>query len=324
MKKVMRRIMLLACLCFPALGADGLLKDYIQEAFGRERESNDALFLSVSGTCHQAVWIIGVQSSQLVRVQEKLEQPRRTALCVGIDNYFRPQDRLPGSVNGAKMWRGTLQSRGYTVTTLFDAQATKAGFTVALSNLLTSARAGDFCVVTMDCHGGITTDNNGDEADSKDETTNLYSPTSVHEVMIDDELGRMLDQWLKPGVRLMMFWSTCHAGTNARDDIRAVPPPQITTHPYPYTFFGACPAASLSYQRRCPVKKFWLGMGEGDAVLHLSDLTYWVTRKIQEAPDTGITIQDLYVPLMPVCPGPPVLEVNSSNLTFRVFEKVRP
>ena len=42
--------------------------------------------------------------------------PKKTALCIGINNYPGTQNDLNGCVNDANDWTAELKARGYTVT----------------------------------------------------------------------------------------------------------------------------------------------------------------------------------------------------------------
>lgn len=50
----------------------------------------------------------------------------RRALCIGINDYPGTDSDLSGCVNDAHDWGAMLQARGFTVSTLLDAQATRA------------------------------------------------------------------------------------------------------------------------------------------------------------------------------------------------------
>ena len=48
----------------------------------------------------------------------------RHALCVGINSYPDPRNRLEGCVNDAKCWKRYLAGQGFHVTLLTDKRAT--------------------------------------------------------------------------------------------------------------------------------------------------------------------------------------------------------
>ena len=77
----------------------------------------------------------------------------KTALCVGINNYPGTNMDLQGCVNDANDWAEVLQARGYAVSMLLDAQATKAAMVQALTSVIGGAASGDSLVITFSGHG---------------------------------------------------------------------------------------------------------------------------------------------------------------------------
>jgi hypothetical protein len=103
---------------------------------------------------------------------------------------------------------GLLRPFGYTFNILKTADATASKILSSLTTAASKLVAGDILVFYFSGHGGQTTDTNGDEADSRDETICAYDRQ-----IIDDELNPI---WLKfkPGVRIIMLSDSCHSGTN--------------------------------------------------------------------------------------------------------------
>ena len=66
----------------------------------------------------------------------------KKALCIGINDYPGTQNDLSGCVNDANDWAAALAARGFAVTKLLDAQATKAAMVSAISGLVGGAAAG--------------------------------------------------------------------------------------------------------------------------------------------------------------------------------------
>ena len=93
----------------------------------------------------------------------------KKALCIGINDYPGTQNDLSGCVNDATDWAAALAARGFAVTKLIDAQATKAAMVAAMSSLISGAAKGDTVVVTYSGHGTWAPDKNGDEPDGRDE-----------------------------------------------------------------------------------------------------------------------------------------------------------
>lgn len=142
---------------------------------------------------------------------------RRRALCIGINQY--PTAPLYGCVADAETWQATLQQLGFTeITILRDQQATRDAILSALTELVTTSRAGDVVVFQFAGHGTQLPDVGGDEADGdtpgQDEALcpiNFASGAFV----IDDDIGAILNQ-IPPGVNVTCFIDCCHSGTISR------------------------------------------------------------------------------------------------------------
>ena len=87
----------------------------------------------------------------------------KTALCIGVNNYPGTHMDLHGCVNDAEDWSAELASRGFTVTKLIDAQATKAAMSAGFETIVTGAKKDDVVVITFSGHGTYVPDLNGDE-----------------------------------------------------------------------------------------------------------------------------------------------------------------
>lgn len=139
----------------------------------------------------------------------------KRALCIGINNYPGTDMDLQGCVNDASDWKATLESRGYTVSTLLDNQATKAAMVAAMQSLIGSAVKGDSLVITYSGHGTYQPDTDGDEADGLDEGLCPYDIQTNGAALVDDEI-RAIFSARKPGVRLLLISDSCHSGTVTR------------------------------------------------------------------------------------------------------------
>ena len=60
----------------------------------------------------------------------------RYALCIGINDYPGTDMDLAGCVNDANDWAAEFAARGFAVTTLLDAEATKAGMQRAMRDVI--------------------------------------------------------------------------------------------------------------------------------------------------------------------------------------------
>jgi metacaspase-1 len=168
------------------------------------------------------------------------------ALCVGINVFKqRPDATLQGCVNDARDMTGILKDfLGFgdaDITTLTDAQATKASIMSNLQSMVADAKAGklNYLVFSMSSHGTQVPDTSGDEPDQADEAFcphdldvkgNQWDPDHV---IIDDELHDLFAQ-LPKTVLLEVYLDTCHSGTGLRAiDLlpdrkpRYLPPPSL-------------------------------------------------------------------------------------------------
>jgi len=170
----------------------------------------------------------------------------RRALCVGINNFKNlPAAALQGCVNDARDMAALLKDLlGFTaadITTLTDAQATKANIMKNLTSMVAAAKAGkiNYLVFSLSSHGTQVPDKSGDEPDRADEAFcphdlaqkgNVWDPKFI---IIDDELHDLFVQ-LPQNVLLEVYLDTCHSGTGLKaiDMLldrkpRYLPPPSV-------------------------------------------------------------------------------------------------
>lgn len=140
----------------------------------------------------------------------------KKALCIGINDYPGTQNDLNGCVNDARDWAAALTGRGFTVTTLIDAQATKAAMVSAMSSLISGAAKGDTVVITYSGHGTWVPDKNGDEPDGRDEALCPWD-IGAGKVLLDDEINVIFSNHV-PGVRVLLISDSCHSGSVTRGD----------------------------------------------------------------------------------------------------------
>src|SRR5262245_57486258 len=138
----------------------------------------------------------------------------KKALCIGINDYPGTRNDLAGCVNDAHDWSAALQARGFAVTTLLDAQATKAVLVGAIESLIGGAVGGDSLVVTYSGHGTFVPDAQGDEPDARDEGLCPYDIDRGN-VLLDDEIHALFRR-RAPHVRLVLVSDSCHSGTVIR------------------------------------------------------------------------------------------------------------
>ncbi len=140
---------------------------------------------------------------------------KKTALCIGINNYPGTHMDLAGCINDAEDWAAELAARGFTVSKLLDRQATKAAMVAGFKSAIGSASSGDLVVITYSGHGTYVPDTDGDELDGLDEALCPYDIQTGGEALIDDEIHALFAA-RKPGVRLVLVADSCHSGTVTR------------------------------------------------------------------------------------------------------------
>lgn len=142
----------------------------------------------------------------------------KKALLVGINRYRIPGADLRGCVNDVRNVEELLrQTYGFAkkdIKVLTDFAATKQAMQTALRALVRSARAGDVLLFHFSGHGSNVPDDNGDEADNRDE---ILCPTDLDwkRPLRDDWLRKTFDT-VRPGVSLTVIMDCCHSGTITR------------------------------------------------------------------------------------------------------------
>jgi hypothetical protein len=138
----------------------------------------------------------------------------KRALSVGINDYPGTDMDLSGCVNDAMDWQSLLESRGYQVTRLLDGEATRAAIADQLTQLISTAAAGDSLVFTFSGHGSWMPDAGSDEPDQRDE---MMCPHDVmkDEFLLDDDLNTIF-QAKAAGARLYVIGDCCHSGSVTR------------------------------------------------------------------------------------------------------------
>lgn len=140
---------------------------------------------------------------------------KKTALCIGINNYPGTHMDLQGCVNDAQDWAAVLTERGYKTTQLLNDQATKAAMVDAMSKLIAGGGKGDSLVITFSGHGTYQPDEDGDEVDGLDEALCPYDLQTNGSALTDDEIKAIFST-RKGGARLLLIADSCHSGTVTR------------------------------------------------------------------------------------------------------------
>jgi metacaspase-1 len=134
----------------------------------------------------------------------------KRALTIGI-NYVGTSAQLAGCVNDAKDWAAVLGGRGFDVTLLLDAQATRANMLESMADLVAETGPDDLAVISYSGHGSWQVDRDGDEPDRRDE---VLCPVDYARsgMLSDDDLYRVFTsghRW----ARVVFISDSCHSGT---------------------------------------------------------------------------------------------------------------
>ena len=147
----------------------------------------------------------------------------KRALLIGINKYVIPGADLRGCVNDVEDMSAVLTEYGgfkkSDITVLTDRAATKKAMMAAIKSLVKSSKKGDVAFLHYSGHGSNVPDDNGDEADQRDE---ILCPTDLNwdDTLRDDWLRTTFDT-LPAGANLTVVMDCCHSGTNTR----AIQPP---------------------------------------------------------------------------------------------------
>jgi hypothetical protein len=142
----------------------------------------------------------------------------KRALLVGINKYQIAGADLNGCVNDVKDLKAALVEfhgfRNKDVTLLTDAAATQKAMQAGITSLVRDAKKGDVLVLHYSGHGSNVPDDNGDEADKRDE---ILCPSDLdwNDPFRDDWLRTTFDA-LPADVSLTVIMDCCHSGTNTR------------------------------------------------------------------------------------------------------------
>ena len=147
----------------------------------------------------------------------------KRALLIGINRYRTPGADLRGCVNDVKNLQKALTEyygfAGKDITVMTDLKATKKAMQAAIQKLIAGAKKGDVLLLHYSGHGSNVPDDDGDEAEKREE---ILCPADLDwkDPFRDDWLRKTFDK-LKAGVSLTVIMDCCHSGTNTR----AVLPP---------------------------------------------------------------------------------------------------
>jgi hypothetical protein len=153
----------------------------------------------------------------------------KKAVLIGVNRYQIPGADLRGCVNDVKNLSSVLtQHYGFgssDIMMLVDDKATKKSIQAAIKQTVGGAKKGDVVLLHFSGHGSNVPDNDGDEADYRDE---ILCPHDLDwkNPLTDDWLRATFDK-MRDGVSLTVIFDCCHSGTATR----AVLPPDAPIIP---------------------------------------------------------------------------------------------
>jgi hypothetical protein len=143
----------------------------------------------------------------------------KRSLSIGINDYPGVGSDLSGCVNDAYDWKEALKKRGFdNQVILVDASATKKRIMDAIVAMVEETGPSDIGVITYSGHGTWVPDQDGDEADGRDEALCPHDIGVDGSVITDDELFEVFSQ-RKYSARIVFISDSCHSGTVARASV---------------------------------------------------------------------------------------------------------
>ncbi|MDE0205618.1 MAG: caspase family protein [Candidatus Tectomicrobia bacterium] len=141
------------------------------------------------------------------------------ALLVGVGDYAQVSD-LPGIDLDVAMMQEAAERLGFReIRTLLDQEATYDRFKALFERwLINGTRSGDRVLLYFSGHGGCVADQDGDEADGKDEVLILHDTRlrggRMENALRDDEFNALLQRL--SGRYVLVLIDACHSGTSHR------------------------------------------------------------------------------------------------------------
>jgi len=140
----------------------------------------------------------------------------KRSLHIGINDYPGTANDLFGCVNDAMDWSKAMKDRGFDdQVVLLDDKATKKAMYGAIDKIVSDTGRDDIAVITYSGHGTWIPDEDGDEADGRDECLCPWDIGTTGEVLSDDELYEVFGD-RKRGARIIFISDSCHSGTVSR------------------------------------------------------------------------------------------------------------
>lgn len=154
------------------------------------------------------------------------------ALLVGLSQYSEYRNSQWSDINGVndiRILKTLMQTKGFTIDTLVNTNATASNIRQALETLTKASKLNDTIYIHFSGHGQPFEDINGDEQDGWDEAfvpidAQMYYHAGIYEGekhITDDELNvafnRIRERIGTKGL-LFVVIDACHSGTMSRDN----------------------------------------------------------------------------------------------------------
>ncbi len=194
----------------------------------------------------------------------------KRAVLIGINKYQVPGSDLNGCVNDVKNLSGVLKTYyGFAdkdITTLTDLKATKKAMQTAIQKLIVGGKKGDTLLLHYSGHGSNVPDDNGDEADHRDE---ILCPTDLDwkDTLRDDWLRKIFNK-LRKGVSLTVIMDCCHSGTITRAILPPDAPVRERFLPCPLDFMATESGRKLRGTVRGQLTKASKGKSRKSDIVH--------------------------------------------------------
>ena len=193
-------------------------------------------------------------TQNIIKMVARFRAPVKSALLVGI-NYRGSPYQLDGCINDVTNMRDYLQGkRGFNNAVMLTDDATlkptKQNILNEFTKMLQNAIVGDVVLFGFSGHGTETVDFSRDEVDGMDEVLVPIDATSIQSCIIDDELRRIINLNLKPGVMLYALLDCCFSGTafDLKYSYMARPNPFVGDTPSQVYMISGCADRNVSIE----------------------------------------------------------------------------
>lgn len=216
----------------------------------------------------------------------------KRAVLIGINKYQVPGSDLNGCVNDVKNLSGALKTYyGFAdkdITTLTDLKATKKAMQAAIQKLIVGGKKGDTLLLHYSGHGSNVPDDNGDEADHRDE---ILCPTDLDwkDTLRDDWLRKIFNK-LRKGVSLTVIMDCCHSDTITRAMLPPDAPVRERFLPCPLDFMATESGRKLRGAVRGQLRKASKSKSRKSDIVHaeIPELLITGCRSTQTSADAHI------------------------------------